>query len=92
MIRYVDTFEDRFAGRGHLPHFACDGMWGYHCRDYRAAKIRPPSARALSDELLGGEMLRLHTENYGAGFGVSISPLFGPGRASPKSASTSPRL
>ena len=37
----------------------------YHCRGYRAAKIRPPSARALSDQLLGGEMLRLHSENYG---------------------------
>ena len=38
-------------------------------RGYRAATTRPPSARALSDQLLGGEMLRLHTENYGV-YGV----------------------
>jgi len=69
MIRYVDTFKERFAGRGHLPHHACDGMRVHHCRGYRAATTRPPSARALSDPLLGGGMLRLHTENYGV-YGV----------------------
>ena len=38
-------------------------------RGYQAAKARPPSTRALSDQLLGGEMLRLHAENYGV-YGV----------------------
>ncbi|MCW1248599.1 IS3 family transposase [Acaricomes phytoseiuli] len=33
-------------------------------RGYRAAKIRPVSLRALSDEFLGAEIVRLHAENY----------------------------
>ena len=32
---------------------------------YRGAKSRSLSARALSDQLLGGEVLRLHSENCG---------------------------
>jgi putative transposase len=35
-------------------------------RGYRAALARPPSARRLRDDLLGGEIARLHVENYGA--------------------------
>lgn len=38
-------------------------------RGYRAAKARPPSARALKGELLVLEILRLHGENYGV-YGV----------------------
>ncbi len=38
-------------------------------RGYRAAKARPPSARALKDELLVLEVARLHAENYGV-YGV----------------------
>jgi transposase InsO family protein len=38
-------------------------------RGYRAAKTRPPSARALKDELLVPEIARLHEENYGV-YGV----------------------
>ena len=32
---------------------------------YRSAKSRPASARTLSDQLIGGEIARLHAENYG---------------------------
>ena len=32
---------------------------------YYAAKSRPPSARALSDQRLGQEIQRIHEENYG---------------------------
>ncbi len=35
-------------------------------RGYRAANTRPPSARVLSDELLGAEIARLHAQNYGS--------------------------
>jgi putative transposase len=38
-------------------------------RGYRAAKSRPASARTLSDQLIGGEIARLHAENYGV-YGV----------------------
>ena len=38
-------------------------------RGYRAAKSRPASARTLSDQLIGGEIVRLHAENYGV-YGV----------------------
>jgi len=32
---------------------------------YRVAKSRSLSARAVSNQLHGGEVLRLHNENYG---------------------------
>ncbi len=38
-------------------------------RGYRAAKTRPPSARRLSDELLGAEIARPRTADYGV-YGV----------------------
>lgn len=38
-------------------------------RGYRAAKSRQVSARALSDQLIGAEIARLHAENYGV-YGV----------------------
>ena len=38
-------------------------------RGYRAAKSRLVSARTLSDQLIGGEIARLHAENYGV-YGV----------------------
>ena len=41
----------------------------YFSRRYRAAKSRPASARTLSDQLIGGEITRLHAENYGV-YGV----------------------
>ena len=34
----------------------------YSSRRYRAAKSRPASARTLSDQLIGGEITRLHAE------------------------------
>ena len=69
MIRYVDMFKDQFGVEA-----ICRTMRATECgfmsaRGYRAAKSSPPSARALQDQLLGGEVLRLHTENYGV-YGV----------------------
>ena len=69
MIRYVDTFKDRF-GVEFICRILCATEGGFMtARGYRAAKTRPPSARTLSDQLLGGEMVRLHAENYGV-YGV----------------------
>jgi putative transposase len=69
MIRYVDTFKDQFGVEA-----ICRIMRATECgfltaRGYRAAKSRPPSARSLSDQLLGAEIGRLHAENYGV-YGV----------------------
>jgi transposase InsO family protein len=69
MIRYIDEHKDRFGveaicrvlGRGDRP--AVRGF--ITARGYRAAKTRLPSARQLRDEMLVGEVARLHAENYG---------------------------
>ncbi|MGK0742111.1 IS3 family transposase [Leucobacter sp. Z1108] len=65
----MDTFKDQFGVEA-----ICRTMRATECgfmtsRGYRAAKARPPSARVLSDQLLGGEILHLHAENYGV-YGV----------------------
>ena len=69
MIQYVDTFKDRFGVEAICRTLRATECGFMTARGYRAAKTRPPSARALSDELLGAEMVRLHAENYGV-YGV----------------------
>ena len=69
MIRYVDTFQDRFGVEAICRILGATECGFITARGYRAAKTRPPSARRLSDELLGAEMVRLHEENYGV-YGV----------------------
>jgi putative transposase len=69
MIRYVDTFKDRFGVEAICRTMRATERGFMTARGYRAAKARPPSARSLSDQLLGGEMVRLHAENYGV-YGV----------------------
>jgi putative transposase len=65
MIRFIDVMRDRFGVEA-----VCRVLGAAECgfltaRGYRAALARPPSARTLSDELLGAEIARLHAENYG---------------------------
>ncbi|MES2171198.1 MAG: IS3 family transposase [Actinomycetota bacterium] len=44
--------------------------WGFvTASGYRAARSRPATARTLSDQLIGGEIAQLHSENYGV-YGV----------------------
>jgi transposase InsO family protein len=69
MIQYVDTFKDRFGVEAICRILGATECGFITARGYRAAKTRPPSARHLSDELLGAEMARLHKENYGV-YGV----------------------
>jgi putative transposase len=69
MIRYVDTFKDRFGVEAICRILGATECGFLTARGYRAAKTRPASARALSDRLLGAEMVRLHAENYGV-YGV----------------------
>lgn len=63
MIRFIDGMEDRFG-----VELACRTMRAAEvgfvtARGYRAAKSGPGSARALSDQLIGGEIVRPHAEN-----------------------------
>jgi hypothetical protein len=69
MIRYVDTFKDRFGVEAICRILRATESGFVTARGYRAAKTRPLSARRLSDDLLGTEMVRLHKENYGV-YGV----------------------
>ena len=65
MIRYLDTFKDHVGVKAICRILRATECGFLTARGYRAAKTRPVSARALSDQMLGGEMLRLHAENYG---------------------------
>lgn len=65
MIRYVDAFRHRFGVERICRVLRATAGGFMTSRGYRAAKTRPASARALRDRLLGDEITRLHTENYG---------------------------
>ncbi len=69
MIAFIDEHRDQFAGRGHLPHLGCDGVWVHHLPRLPAAKRRHPSARAFRYELLFPEVHQIHAQNYGV-YGV----------------------
>jgi putative transposase len=69
MIQYVDVFRDRFGVEAICRTLGATESGFITARGYRAAKTRPASARELSDQLLGAEIVRLHGENYGV-YGV----------------------
>jgi putative transposase len=69
MIRYLDEYRDRFGVEPICRTLGATEGGFITSRGYRAAKARPRSARAVRDELLGDEMVRLHVENYGV-YGV----------------------
>lgn len=65
MIRFVNERRDRF-GVELICRVMRQAEVGFlTARGYRAAVNRPASARALKDELLLPELVRLHAENYG---------------------------
>jgi putative transposase len=69
MIRYLDEFRGQFGAEQICRTLSATEGGFLTFRGYRAAKTRPRSARAISDELVGQEMVRLHAENYGV-YGV----------------------
>lgn len=69
MIRFIDIWRDRFGVEAICRILGATECGFLTTRGYRAARTRPPSARRLSDELLGAEIERLHAENYGV-YGV----------------------
>ena len=65
MIRFIDTYRDRF-GVEFLCRTLCAAIRGFlTSRGYRAAKSRLPSARQLRDKALVPEITRLHHKHYG---------------------------
>lgn len=66
MIASIDMYRDQYSVE-RLCRVLGDHLVGgfITSRGYRAAKVRPPSARRLQDEVLVGELSRLHAENYG---------------------------
>lgn len=65
MIRFIDMFADRFGVEAICRTLGATDSGFPTSRGYRAAKTRPRSARGLRDDLLVGEVARLHAENYG---------------------------
>jgi putative transposase len=65
MIRYVDMFRDRFGVEAICRTLGATECGFMTARGYRAAKLRPVSARRLRDGLLLPEVTRLHADNYG---------------------------
>ena len=69
MIRFIDVMKDRFGVELVCRTMQAAEVGFLTARGYRAAKRRPASARTLSDQLIGAEIIRLHAENYGV-YGV----------------------
>jgi len=71
LIVLIDVAKDRFEVEVEVEvELVClimrvAGVGFLTSRSFRAAKSRPLSARTLSDQLIGGEIARLHAENYG---------------------------
>jgi transposase InsO family protein len=64
MIRFIGVYRDRFGVEAICRTLGAAECGFLTARGYQAARSRPPSARALSDDLLGAEIARLHAEHY----------------------------
>ena len=64
MIRFIDAFKDQFGVEPICATLGGTERGFLTSRGYRAAKTRPASARTLRDDLLIGELTRMHAENY----------------------------
>jgi putative transposase len=64
MIRFIEVMKDRFGVELVCRTMRAAEVGFVTARGYRATKSRPASARTLSDQLLSGEIVRLHAENY----------------------------
>ena len=60
MIRYIDEHEDRFRVEPICRALRATAGGFLTSRGYRAAKTRSVSARALRDEMLVEELVRVH--------------------------------
>lgn len=69
MIDFIEKMKPRFGVELVCRTMRAAEVGFITARGYRAATTRAPSARALRDELLLPEVIRLHGENYGV-YGV----------------------
>ena len=69
MIAFIDEHRDQFEVKAICRTVGATDCGFITSRGCRAPKTRPPSARALRDELLRFEVHRIHAENYGV-YGV----------------------
>ncbi|MCG7308016.1 IS3 family transposase [Brachybacterium sp. ACRRE] len=65
MIRFIDVNRDQFGVEAICRVLSATDCGFLTSRGYRAAKQRPASARDIRDEMLIGEIRRVHAENYG---------------------------
>ncbi|MGP9845571.1 IS3 family transposase [Brachybacterium sp. 107] len=65
MIRFIDVHRDQFGVEAICRVLSATDCGFLTSRGYRAAKQRPASARDIRDEVLIGEIQRVHDENYG---------------------------
>ena len=65
MIAFIDEMKDRLGVELVCRTMRSAEVGFVSSRGYLTAKGRPASARALSDQMIGGEIAQLHAENYG---------------------------
>ena len=64
MISYVQAYRDRFGVEAICRVLGATAGGFMTARGFRAAISRPRSDRAISDELIGDEIVRVHAANY----------------------------
>lgn len=64
MISYIDAYTEQFGVEAICRVLSQTDRGFITSRGYRKARIRIPSARALSDSLLVPEIQRVHAENF----------------------------
>lgn len=64
MIRFIDEHRDQFGVEAICCILSATERGFITSRGYRAARTRPPSARARRDVLLLEEVKQIHAENY----------------------------
>ncbi|MFV0533913.1 MAG: IS3 family transposase [Cumulibacter sp.] len=64
MIAYIETYRDRFGVECICRVLGATDGGFITARGYRSATTRPASARAVRDEQLLGELVRIYRDNY----------------------------
>lgn len=65
MIAFIDAHRDHFGVEAICRVLGATDCGFLSSRGYRAAKLRPASARKVRDELLISEIRKVHADNYG---------------------------
>ena len=65
MIAFIDAHRDHFGVEAICRVLGATDCGFLSSRGYRAAKLRPASARKVRDELLISQIRKVHADNYG---------------------------